>query len=65
MAYSGSGIVYTWSGSKKIYESGELSISPDKVKFVDFGNNYAVPFISNILLPLHRIINRWSVKINS
>ena len=51
MADSGSGIVYTWSGSKKIYESGELSISPDKVKFVDFDNNYAVPFISNIFTP--------------
>ena len=43
-----SGICYTWSGDKKIYESGELSISPDKVKFVDFNNSYAKPFISNI-----------------
>ena len=46
-----SGICYTWSGDKKIYESGELSISPDKVKFVDFDyldNQYAVPVISNI-----------------
>lgn len=51
MADSGSGIIYTWSGSKKIYESGELSISPNKVKFVDFNNNYAVPFISNIFTP--------------
>lgn len=51
MADTGSGIVYTWSGSKKIYESGELSISPDKVKLVDFDNNYAVPFISNIFTP--------------
>ena len=46
-----SGICYTWSGDKKIYESGELSISPDKVKFVDFDNNYAVPVISNIFTP--------------
>ena len=51
MADSGSGIIYTWSGSKKIYESGELSISPNKVKFVDFDNNYAVPVISNIFTP--------------
>ena len=43
-----SGICYTWSGDKKLYESGELSISPDKVKFVDFDNRYAKPFISNI-----------------
>ena len=51
MADSGSGIIYTWSGSKKIYESGELSISPNKVKFADFDNNYAVPVISNIFTP--------------
>lgn len=46
-----SGICYTWSGDKKIYESGELSISPDEVKFTDFDNldnQYAVPVISNI-----------------
>ena len=43
-----SGICYTWSGDKKIYESGELSISPDKVKFVDFDNRYAKPFIQHI-----------------
>lgn len=43
-----SGICYTWSGDKKIYESGELSISPDKVKFVDFNNSYAKPFIQYI-----------------
>ena len=43
-----SGICYTWSGDKKIYESGELSISPDKVKFVDFDNRYAKPFIQYI-----------------
>ena len=43
-----SGICYTWSGDKKIYESGELSISPDKVKFVDFYNSYAKPFIQYI-----------------
>ena len=43
-----SGICYTWSGDKKIYESGELSISPDKVKFVDFDNSYVKPFIQHI-----------------
>ena len=43
-----SGICYTWSGDKKIYESGELSISQDKVKFVDFDNRYAKPFIQHI-----------------
>ena len=48
-----SGICYTWSGDKKIYESGELSISPDKVKFVDFNNSYAKPFISNIFTSSH------------
>ena len=48
---TGNGIVYTWSDKEKRYESGELSISPDKVKFVDFDNNYAVPFISNIFTP--------------
>ena len=46
-----SGICYTWSGDKKIYESGELSISPDKVKFVDFDNSYAKPFIQHIFTP--------------
>ena len=46
-----SGICYTWSGDKKIYESGELSISPYEVKFIDFDyldSQYAVPVISNI-----------------
>lgn len=43
-----SGICYTLSGDKKIYESEELSISPDKVKFVDFNNRYAKPFIQHI-----------------
>ena len=43
-----SGIIYTWSGDKKRYESEELSISPDKVKFVDFDNHYAQPYIPYI-----------------
>ena len=46
-----SGIIYTWSGSEKRYESEKLSISPDKVKFVDFDNHYAEPYISNIFTP--------------
>lgn len=46
-----SGICYTQSGSEKRYEEGLLSISPDKVKFVDFDNHYAEPFISNIFTP--------------
>lgn len=41
-----SGIIYTWSGSEKRYESEELSISPDRVKLVDFDNHSAEPFIS-------------------
>ena len=45
---TGSGIVYTWSDKEKRYESGELSISPDKVKLVDFDNHYAKPFIQYI-----------------
>ena len=40
------GICYTWSGSKKKYEQGLLSISPDRVKFVDFDNHSAEPFIA-------------------
>ena len=46
-----SGIIYTWSGDKKKYESEELSISPDKVKFVDFDNHYAQPYIPYIFTP--------------
>lgn len=47
MAGSGSsGIIYTQSGSKKKYEKGLLSISPDRVKFVDFDNHSAEPFIA-------------------
>ena len=46
-----SGIIYTWSGDKKRYESEELSISPDKVKFVDFDNHYAQPYIPYIFTP--------------
>ena len=45
------GICYTWSGSVKKYEQGLFTISPDKVKFVDFYNHYAEPFISNIFTP--------------
>lgn len=46
-----SGIIYTWSGNEKRYESEKLSISPDKVKFVDFDNYYAEPFIPYIFTP--------------
>lgn len=52
---TGSGICYTWSGSDKRYEEGLLSISPDKVKFVDFDNHYAEPFISNIFTPSNHL----------
>lgn len=45
------GVCYTQSGSEKRYESEKLSISPDKVKFVDFDNHYAEPFIENIFTP--------------
>lgn len=46
-----SGIIYTWSGNKKIYESSKLSISPDKVKFIGFDNHYAQPYIRYIFTP--------------
>lgn len=48
MAY---GICYTQSGSVKKYEQGLLSISPDRVKFVDFDNHSAEPFIPWIFTP--------------
>ena len=40
------GICHTQSGSVKKYEQGLLSISPDRVKFVDFDNHSAEPFIA-------------------
>ena len=40
-----SGICYTQSGNVKKYEPGKLSISPDRVKFVDFDNIYCKPII--------------------
>ena len=40
------GICYTKSGNVKKYEQGLLSISPDRVKFVDFDNHSAETFIS-------------------
>ena len=45
------GICYTKSGNVKKYEQGLLSISPDRVKFVDFDNYSAEPFISWIFTP--------------
>ena len=42
---------YTQSGSVKKYEPEELSISPDRIKFVDFDNHYAKPFIPWIFTP--------------
>lgn len=45
------GICYTKSGDVKKYEEGLISFSPDKVKFVDFDNHYANPFISWIFTP--------------
>ena len=46
-----SGICYTQSGGVKKYEPEELSISPDRIKFVDFDNHYAKPFIPWIFTP--------------
>lgn len=46
-----SGICYTQSGSVKKYEKGLLSISPDRVKFVDFDNHSAEPFIPLMYTP--------------
>ena len=45
------GICYTKSGNMKKYEQGLLSISPDRVKIVDFDNHYAEPFIAWIFTP--------------
>lgn len=45
------GICYTWSGSKKKYEQGLFSFSPDRVKLVDFDNHYAKPFIAYMFTP--------------
>ena len=45
------GICYTQSGDVKKYEQGLLSISPDRVKFVDFDNHSAEPFIPWIFTP--------------
>ena len=45
------GICYTQSGNVKKYEQGLLSISPDRVKIVDFDNHYAEPFIAWIFTP--------------
>lgn len=42
---------YTQSGGVKKYEPEELSISPDRIKFVDFDNHYAKPFIPWIFTP--------------
>ena len=39
------GICYTWSGNKKKYEPNKFSISPNKVKLVDFDNLSCEPFI--------------------
>ena len=39
------GICYTWSGSKKKYEHGIFSFSPDRVKFVGIDNYFVKPFI--------------------
>lgn len=47
----GSGIIYTQSGNVKKYEKDLLSISPDRVKFVDFDNHSVKPFISWVFTP--------------
>ena len=41
-----SGICYTQSGNVKKYEKRLFTISPDRVKFVDFDNHSAEPFIA-------------------
>ena len=48
MAY---GICYTRSGNVKKYEQGLFTISPDRVKFVDFDNHYAKPFMPYMYTP--------------
>ena len=40
------GICYTQSGNVKKYEERLFTISPDRVKFVDFDNHSAEPFIA-------------------
>ena len=45
------GICYTWSGNVKKYEQGLFTISPDRIKFVDFDNHSAEPFITWIFTP--------------
>lgn len=45
------GICYTQSGSVKKYEQGLFKISPDRIKFVDFDNHSAEPFIAWIFTP--------------
>ena len=45
------GICYTQSGDVKKYEQGLLSFSPNRVKFVDFDNHSAEPFIPWIFTP--------------
>ena len=46
-----SGICYTQSGGVKKYEPNKLSISPNRIKFVDFDNHSAEPFIPWIFTP--------------
>ena len=45
------GICYTQSGSVKKYEQGLFTISPDRVKLVDFDNHYAKPFMPYMFTP--------------
>lgn len=45
------GICYTQSGNVKKYEQGLFTISPDRVKLVDFDNHYAKPFIPYMFTP--------------
>lgn len=51
MAEAASGICYTQSGDVKKYEQGLLSFSRNRVKFVDFDNHSAEPFIAWIFTP--------------
>ena len=45
------GICYTQSGTEKRYESGELTISPDKIKLVDFNNISCKPMLTLLFTP--------------
>lgn len=45
------GICYTQSGSVKKYERDELSISPNRVKLVDFNNISYEPYLPYIYIP--------------